>query len=104
MRLYKKIQDYLLSSPKEKISRLTLGIIFAGGFLSLYGLDSLMKETGRLERKYRELNIRTIQQEIAFRISQNELIELARENLKLREKYKMKNRDYSEIKKFPVKI
>ena len=51
MRLYKKIQDYLLSPSKEKISRLTLGMIFAGGFLSLYGLDSLKEEAGRLERE-----------------------------------------------------
>ena len=99
MRLYKKIQDYLLSSPKEKISRLTLGMIFAGGFLSLYGLDSLKKEAGRLER---ELNYKKIQQEIVSGIYQMKVIELTRENQRLKKQMGME--DYPKIKKFPIKI
>ena len=99
MRLYKKIQDYLLSSPKEKISRLTLGMIFAGGFLSLYGLDSLKKEVRGLDR---ELNNRTIQQEIVSGIYQMRVIELTRENQRLKKQMGME--DYPKIKKFPIKI
>ena len=99
MRLYKKIQDYLLSPSKEKISRLTLGMIFAGGFLSLYGLDSLKEEAGRLER---ELNYKKIQQEIVSGIYQMRVIELTRENQRLKKQMGME--DYPKIKKFPIKI
>ena len=99
MRLYKKIQDYLLSSPKEKMSRLNLGMIFAGGFLSLYGLDSLKKEVRGLDR---ELNNRTIQQEIVSGIYQMRVIELTRENQRLKKQMGME--DYPKIKKFPIKI
>ena len=99
MRLYRKMQDYLLSPSKGKISRLTLGMIFAGGFLSLYGLDSLKKEVRGLDR---ELNNRTIQQEIVSGIYQMRVIELTRENQRLKKQMGME--DYPKIKKFPIKI